>query len=67
VRAFVPLHKLREAMAEQMKGRVVGGEGKDAEVDGGYFGRYVKPANEKMHRRDRRLAQNQPAIARWLW
>jgi hypothetical protein len=41
------LHKLREAMAEEMKGRVVGGEGKEAEVDGGYFGGYVKPANRK--------------------
>ena len=26
--AFVLLHKLREAMAEELKGRVVGGEGK---------------------------------------
>jgi transposase-like protein len=57
--AFVLLHKLREAMAEEMKGRVVGGEGKTAEVDGGYFGGYVKPANQKDHRRDRRLAANQ--------
>src|SRR3954447_17859138 len=57
--AFVLLHKLREAMAEEMKGRVIGGEGKVAEIDGGYFGGYVKPANEKAHRRDRRLAQNQ--------
>ena len=32
-------------MAEELKGRVVGGEGKVAEVDGGYFGGYVKPAN----------------------
>jgi len=39
--AFVLLQKLREAMAEEMKGRVVGGEGKTAEVDGGYFGGYV--------------------------
>jgi len=39
---FVLLHKLREAMAEEMKGRVVGGEGKVAEVDGGYFGGYIK-------------------------
>src|SRR4030081_1593106 len=45
--AFVLLHKLREAMAEEMKGRIVGGEGKEAEVDGGYFGGYVKPANLK--------------------
>ena len=57
--AFVLLHKLREAMAEEMKGRVVGGEGKTAEVDGGYFGGYVKPANLKEDRIDRRFAQNQ--------
>jgi transposase-like protein len=57
--AFVLLHKLREAMAEELKGRVVGGEGKVAEVDGGYFGGYVKPANLRENRRDRRLAHNQ--------
>jgi transposase-like protein len=57
--AFVLLHKLREAMAEEMKGRVVGGEGKEAEVDGGYFGGYVKPANLKERRVDRRFARNQ--------
>ena len=57
--AFVLLHKLREAMAEEMKGRTIGGEGKVAEIDGGYFGGYVKPANRREHRRDRRLAVNQ--------
>jgi hypothetical protein len=57
--AFVLLRKLREAMAEEMKDRVVGGEGKTAEVDGGYFGGYVKPANIKEKRVDRRFAQNQ--------
>ena len=57
--AFVLLHKLREAMAEELKGRMVGGEGKVAEVDGGYFGGYVKPANLKENRQDRRLAKNQ--------
>ncbi len=31
--SFVLTHKLREAMAEEMKGRVVGGVGKEAEVD----------------------------------
>src|ERR1700737_4262062 len=56
---FVLLHKLREAMAEEMKGRKLGGEGKVAEVDGGYFGGYVKPANHVENRRDRRLARNQ--------
>jgi hypothetical protein len=57
--SFVLLHKLREAMAEEMRGRVVGGEGKVAEVDGGYFGGYVKPANHVENRVDRRLARNQ--------
>ncbi len=54
--AFVLLHKLREAMAEEMKSRKLGGEGKVAEIDGGYFGGYVKPANHVENRRDRRLA-----------
>ncbi len=57
--AFVLLHKLREAMASEMKGRVVGGEGKVAEIDGGYFGGYVKPANLKENRKDRRFTNNQ--------
>jgi hypothetical protein len=57
--AFVLLHKLREAMAEELRGRMVGGEGKVAEVDGGYFGGYIKPANYKENRRDRRLLRNQ--------
>ncbi|WP_375464456.1 IS1595 family transposase [uncultured Methylobacterium sp.] len=57
--AFVLLHKLREAIAVEMKGRVVGGEGRDVEVDGAYFGGYVKPANHKANRVDRRLAMNQ--------
>src|SRR5205823_10661981 len=57
--AFVLCHKLREAMAEELKGRMIGGEGKVAEVDGGYFGGYVKPANHRENRRDRRLLRNQ--------
>jgi transposase-like protein len=57
--AFVLQHKLREAMASEMKGRVVGGEGKVAEIDGGYFGGYVKPANKKENRKDRRFTNNQ--------
>jgi transposase-like protein len=57
--AFVLAHKLREAMAEELRGRTLGGEGKVAEVDGGYFGGYVKPANRKENRVDRRLAHNQ--------
>ena len=57
--SFVLTHKLREAMAEEMKGRVVGGVGKEAEVDAGWFGGYQKPANLKVERRDRRLVANQ--------
>src|SRR5580698_476025 len=57
--AFVLLHKMREAMAEEMKGRTVGGEGKVCEIDGGYFGGYVKPSNHVENRRDRRLVKNQ--------
>jgi hypothetical protein len=57
--AFVLLHKLREAMAAELKGRVLGGEGKTAEVDSAYFGGYVKPANLADKRLDRRFAVNQ--------
>ncbi|MDR3419990.1 MAG: IS1595 family transposase [Xanthobacteraceae bacterium] len=57
--AWVLLHKLREAMAAELKGRVIGGEGKVAEVDGGYFGGYIKPANIRENRRDRRRFRNQ--------
>ena len=54
--AFVLAHKLREAMAAELKGRMIGGDGKSAEVDAGYFGGYVKPANLAEKRRDRRFA-----------
>src|SRR6266550_1721458 len=39
--------------------RDVGCEGRKAEIDGGYFGGYVKPANRIENRRDRRLRQYQ--------
>jgi len=45
---------MREAMAEELKGRTIGGEGKTAEIDGGYFGGYVKPANRVENRRAQR-------------
>jgi transposase-like protein len=57
--AFVLAHKLREAMAAEMKGRTIGGEGRVAEIDSAYFGGYVKPANRREDRRDRRLLENQ--------
>lgn len=37
----------------------LGGDGETVEVDGGYFGGYIKPANYRENRRDRRLAKNQ--------
>lgn len=57
--AFVLGHKLREAMAAEMRGRALGGDDKIAEVDGAYFGGYAKPANLLENRKDRRLAENQ--------
>ena len=56
--AFVLAHKLREAMSEELRGMTVGGEGKEASIDGAYFGGYVKPANSRKDRKDRRLWQN---------
>ena len=50
---------MREAMATELKGRMIGGEGKVAEVDSGYFGGYVRPANIRENRVDRRLYENQ--------
>lgn len=54
--AFVLSHKLREAMAVEQRDRTLSGT---VEVDGAYFGGYVKPANHKADRRDRRLLANQ--------
>ena len=54
--AFVLTHKLREAMtAETAKHEISG----DVEIDGAYFGGYVKPTNYKADRIDRRLSENQ--------
>lgn len=57
--AFVLAHKLREAMAEELKGRVIGDDKPVAEVDGAAFGGYVRPANLREDRKDRRFAKNQ--------
>lgn len=53
--AFVLCHKLREAMATEMKGATVGGAGAVVEVNGCHVGGHVRPENRK----DRRLAENQ--------
>src|SRR5256886_16184209 len=57
--SFVLAHKTREAMASEMRGQQIGGNGRKAEIDGAYFGRYVKAANRIENRRRRRLRQNQ--------
>lgn len=54
--AFVLSHKLREAMAMEQANRQLNGT---VEIDGAYFGGYVKPENEKADRKDRRLKMNQ--------
>jgi transposase-like protein len=53
--AFVLTHKLREAMAIEQANRTLDGV---VEIDGGYFGGYVKPENRKEDRKDRRLKSN---------
>ncbi|RUV57567.1 IS1595 family transposase [Mesorhizobium sp. M5C.F.Ca.IN.020.29.1.1] len=54
--AFVMLHKVREAIKlARNEGALFG----NVAVDGTYFGGYVKPANHKADRKDRRLAANQ--------
>jgi transposase-like protein len=57
--SFVLAHKIREAMASEIAQTAIGGAGKRAEIDGGYFGGYVRPANRRENRRDRRLRQYQ--------
>jgi hypothetical protein len=50
--AFVLSHKIREALSNTNKGKTLDGV---VEVDGAYFGGYIKPVNNKEHRLDRRL------------
>jgi hypothetical protein len=57
--SLVLAHKMRKAMASEVQQTAIGGEGKRAEVDGGYFGGYVKPANRREDRVDRRKRANQ--------
>lgn len=54
--AFVLAHKLREAMGAQNTGAMLSGV---VEVDGAYFGGYVRPENRKEDRKDRRKLENQ--------
>jgi transposase-like protein len=54
--AFVLAHKLREAMGSKVQGRKLVGH---VEIDGAYFGGYVKPENRKADRKDLRLKEHQ--------
>jgi transposase-like protein len=54
--AYVMAHKIREAMTAETNQETVSGT---VEIDGAYFGGYVKPSNYKENRRDRRLTKNQ--------
>ena len=54
--AFVLLHKVRESIEIARGAGALSG---DVEVDGAYFGGYVKPANEKKDRKDRRKKVHQ--------
>jgi transposase-like protein len=54
--AFVLAHKLREVTGDEMQDAVLTGE---VEVDGAYFGGYLKPRNWKENRVDRRLRRHQ--------
>jgi transposase-like protein len=62
--AFVLAHKIREAMASEMKGAMIGGAGRVVEIDGCHVGGHVRPENEKKDRQDLRLAQNQTGTRR---
>jgi hypothetical protein len=46
-------------MASSVKGLRIGGDGREAEIDGAYFGGHVRPGNRTTDRADRRLAENQ--------
>ena len=62
--AFVLAHKIREAMAAEIKGATIGGAGRVVEIDGCHVGGHVRPENEKKDRQDRRLAENQAGTRR---
>ncbi len=62
--AFVMAHKLREALGKRQEGQTLSGA---VEVDGGYFGGYVKPANRREDRVDRRLAMHKTGKRQCSW
>ncbi len=63
--AFVLAHKIREAMASEVKNLRLGGAGRHVEIDGCYVGGHVRPENRKADRKDLRLAENRSARSSW--
>ncbi len=59
--AWVMAHKLREAMAAEVRGAVLDDQ---VEVDGAYFGGHIRPENIKANRIDRRLKKHQTGARR---
>jgi transposase-like protein len=59
--SFVLQHKLREAIAAEIKNATVSGE---VEIDGMYTGGAIRPANLKEDRVDRRLSEHQTGTRR---
>lgn len=59
--AFVLAHKVREALAAEIEAETPDGE---VEIDGAYFGGYLRPANKAEDRVDRRLAEHQTGTRR---
>ena len=57
--AFVLAYKLRESMASGTKALRIGDGGREAEIDGAYFGGHIRPENLAVDRIDRRIAENQ--------
>ena len=55
---------MREAMASEVRQSAIGGEGKKAEIDAGYFGGYVKPANRREDREIGARSSTSPASAK---
>lgn len=59
--AFVPMHKLREALAAETRDVRLAG---DVKVDGAAFGGHVRPADRREDRVDRRLLKHRSARRR---
>ena len=58
---WVMAHKLRKALALEVRGAELDGE---VEIDCAYFGGHIRPENRKEDRKDRRLKENQTGTRR---